>query len=1242
MAGSNPFDKFDAPEQAQPGTPPASPPSSPATPPPPAAPVAPPTEAPPTEAPPLEPPLSTVAPPLAPVLTGQAHEQVAAAGRPLTEFGKGLVEGGIVKPLEFLGKSFTDLTGIQIAPETSADIAAKFAVDPKANTLSQLAHGIGQFVGAWSGPGKLFKGAKGLTGMLSRGALSDFLGFDAHQGRLSNLIQDFPQLRNPVTDFLAAKPGDGEAEGRFKNALEGIMVGGLADAFFRGVRALKLVTAAKTPVEQAKVLASVQPELEQAQKTVQEVLQANPTAKVISEGSATAKPKFRVPAGTGKTATTDLDQAVRDNLSLLNKSKPISDKANASFVAAVENSSGKPAGWALSDQGGYKDFVKSVRNAKTMEAETPALTNAGTPKEAPSASATPITPPPAPKIDTSVVNDADAETLIKRIASGDTTLPEGLPGGRVFNPETTAGKPISDVIHSAAAVFAKHLKTYAQEGVYPLRQMAIDAGNWVADAVDGDLGSVLAHFSSTAKTSHDLPAMVIAGKTIVQELARDLAKYGDQIAKGFDIASERALVLQKGQMLLDAAASVKGIQSQAARATVAGRVRTGADEIPALMKSLAKGGQNDAAIRDLAYKLMLTQGNPKAAIRTMRSLNTPLRIHNLIWRAGLLSHVKTHIVNTTSNFIHAAVMPVELAMGRFGRGIIHGDVGAALKGARDALDLYPGMMRSLWDSTRMAAKVITKNGGRPILDASSKVEIETALFHMQQPATAMDTIFKWANRYANVPFALLTSEDEFFKQMTYRSHIYTQLWRQARDLKLKGKAFADFVESNFDKEFSPSGHALNEEAMRYAEKATYTLPHPTGSWGQTVQMIANRHPLFQALFAPFVKTPANLMRRVWDWTPGLNLLHKEFRRALMDGSNSARQAEAIGSLSFGLMFYLGAYHLADSGMIVGGFPNRNAAANKKLAGVLPYSFVFTDPITGEVNHVQFNRIDPFASILGFAADLRSAIHAGADGATLDELVSMAGLSLANNFTSKTWMQGASQLIEAMQSPGGMLNYLKQRAGSYVPGFVQDIAFANDPIVREQRNMWDAIMARIPGLSKTLQPKVNWLTGEDITPIDGAILPAPFNVFMSGTSRGKHPAVTELARINYPSSPPPAIIGNTKLNPEEEHRFRQLMAAPPDRQSMLDAIWHVMKSPMYARYKDIDPKAYTQRYGVSDPRFDLIRHVTTQYREHAWRLMAREYPDVKAALHQLQMNRINSRYGHQDRLKSFEDILKGNQ
>jgi hypothetical protein len=87
-------------------------------------------------------------------------------------------------------------------------------------------------IGKWLQKSQIGRGA-------IAGAVADFTVFDEHEDRLSNLIQQFPGLENPVTEFLAADKDDGLLEGRLKNVLEGAMIGSAIDGIILGVKALK-------------------------------------------------------------------------------------------------------------------------------------------------------------------------------------------------------------------------------------------------------------------------------------------------------------------------------------------------------------------------------------------------------------------------------------------------------------------------------------------------------------------------------------------------------------------------------------------------------------------------------------------------------------------------------------------------------------------------------------------------------------------------------------------------------------------------------------------------------------------------------------------------------------------------------------------------------------------------------------------------------------------------------------------
>ncbi len=121
---------------------------------------------------------------------------------------------------------------------------SQFATGFKAAGALAKAGAMGETVGQFlQNPGAL--------PAIVKGALGDLFAFDQHQERLSNVVQQVPALQNPVTEYLAAQPDDSLAEGKFKQAVEGIALGGAGEVLFRGVALMKKGMQAKAAAQEA-------------------------------------------------------------------------------------------------------------------------------------------------------------------------------------------------------------------------------------------------------------------------------------------------------------------------------------------------------------------------------------------------------------------------------------------------------------------------------------------------------------------------------------------------------------------------------------------------------------------------------------------------------------------------------------------------------------------------------------------------------------------------------------------------------------------------------------------------------------------------------------------------------------------------------------------------------------------------------------------------------------------------------
>lgn len=133
---------------------------------------------------------------------------------------------------------------------------------PKVETVTgNLIEAVSQFAVGLKGVDKISKLANApkfiqggkLAQSVLKGAAADVLAFDEHEGRPSNVIEQVPALQNPVTDFLKADPEDGFAEGKLKQAIEGLTLGAVGDVLFDGIRLLKKGKAAKAASDAAGV-----------------------------------------------------------------------------------------------------------------------------------------------------------------------------------------------------------------------------------------------------------------------------------------------------------------------------------------------------------------------------------------------------------------------------------------------------------------------------------------------------------------------------------------------------------------------------------------------------------------------------------------------------------------------------------------------------------------------------------------------------------------------------------------------------------------------------------------------------------------------------------------------------------------------------------------------------------------------------------------------------------------------------
>ena len=196
-----------------------------------------------------------------------------------------------------------------------------------------LAEGIAQFITVGSPTMRVAKSlAKGPVKqtVIASGATGG-LGFSGQEARLSDLVQQYPMISNPVTDFLASDVDDSFALGRFKSALE--MAGidyALALPFIKSVRQTK--TQARQSKSNGEVKLAQKIESDASNKKV-----ATNTQGIAYSGA------VRLPNKVVETITKPVEFALKGGNYAMQQSRVFSDEAIRPLKARIEELSPRMA-----------------------------------------------------------------------------------------------------------------------------------------------------------------------------------------------------------------------------------------------------------------------------------------------------------------------------------------------------------------------------------------------------------------------------------------------------------------------------------------------------------------------------------------------------------------------------------------------------------------------------------------------------------------------------------------------------------------------------------------------------------------------------------------------------------------------------------------------------------------------------------------------------------------------------------
>jgi len=527
---------------------------------------------------------------------------------------------------------------------------------------------------------------------------------------------------------------------------------------------------------------------------------------------------------------------------------------------------------------------------------------------------------------------------------------------------------------------------------------------------------------------------------------------------------------------------------------------------PEALEQLVQGVAGREVLEDLAEVLSKTPtpGALSRATNKLRKAGVADMFYEL-WINGLLSGTHTQMRNLISNtaFSLLSIPETSVAAGFSQvRRIFGGDkdsiywsepfarlwaygVGAK-QGVRLAFKAYITEMPTFGSSK--LDYLDTKKGTR--IGAIPSVRLgEINLFGQKIPIDV-------GGKQPRIPGRLLLAGDEFFKAIAYQQELAARAYRTAHVENLRGDAFLDRVANILN---DPPTEMV-KAASEFADYQTFTSQY--GKIGAAMTHLREVIPGGK-LIVPFLRTPLNISKRVFERTPfGLvtpsargkrgavaqdtalarivvgslvgyvgyemaEAAYEDVADALRGDAGPKRQQELWNRLK--LSSDLGATMVmaASEGRLTGPGPeDERQRAVLRADGWSPQSFRY-----GNMWY-SYRGTEPIGMTMSMAA-AAAELNKDIKIAEADKIGTLIMASVSNTLKDQTWFQGPAMFLNAFTNPEMTAErFFQSYAATLVPAIVGQVARAEDPYMREVNGMLDAIKARIPGVSKGLQPKID--------------------------------------------------------------------------------------------------------------------------------------------------------------------------
>jgi hypothetical protein len=615
--------------------------------------------------------------------------------------------------------------------------------------------------------------------------------------------------------------------------------------------------------------------------------------------------------------------------------------------------------------------------------------------------------------------------------------------------------------------------------------------------------------------------------------ASELIKhYSDEAANATDPAIKNALYDKSASVANDIARKLteQGRSVQAAsilgRLTPEGQVRFAAREIQKYNEAVdtARGGilgikkkvpeLSGAEAENILKEMKEIEAMEDGMEKSMRFKKLQDHISDLVpsdlmtkavnvWKAGLLTGIKTSGLNIFSNASHIAMETVKDIPAS-----VVDRAASLLTGKRSVIMNVEGTAKGTKEGMKRGVKYLTT--GYDERDIATKLDFKRANIKNKVLRAYTDTVFR-----------VLGSEDQPFYYAAKTRSLYEQAKVAAINSKLKGKDAQKFI----DETLANPTEEMIKYAAKDAEAAVFQNRTLIGDAAKKIQRIPGGE-----IVVPFSRTPAAVAMQIINYSPAGAV------KTIVENIGKGRFDQRLFSQGMGRaitgtgLLYIGS-ELYKKGVISLDRPTTEKEQKLwELEGKKANSIKVGD----KWRSIQV--FGPAGNLFVIGGKFQQSFN---DTGSPTAAMTTAITGGMKSFTESTFLQGVSDFTDALSDPEKSGPYYANKTiASIIPTIVSDIARAKDSKERrvdykDMKNA-EALKARIPGVRETLEPQIDVL-GNEINRIGN-----PLEVMADPSRPQKEktsPVVSEIRRLwdeGYQVSP--TLLGDkngySTLTPEQ--------------------------------------------------------------------------------------------------------------